>query len=406
MAYEYPTLEYAYKEYYEDWKSEWDSTVNDIKTINNRIIDSRKKHYQQQQQQVDNKQRMIRTTMKQLNKLKNDSNDLEQGISKQIPSYIQNKHEINKEFMTNMKNQLQINKQEASLLKIQNSITDDTVPIRGDRICNQLGSFSLKDNKCVCDNFADPDFFCGECLTNWTGDKCDECYPDYILNDAKNKCNLIQCKVEHTKNYDPGDHKKNINRNTGKCNTECNISWQGINCDTCALGWYGNNCENQVKVLKVPENRRWYSSSSLPSSRTDSSINSDSAWISRYRRSGQSIVLNLGDEYQVYGLRIQPNSSRFEYVREFKVQISRNEKQKEPRDRMRHKNLLKDSINVDDYKTYGNKTTDKVNGPIDFVGLDDYKDIFFNAPIQARYVKILPRKWWKKIAMRVDVLVA
>ena len=35
-----------------------------------------------------------------------------------------------------------------------------------------------------------------------------------------------------------------------------------------------------------------------------------------------------------------------------------------------------------------------------------YKDIFFNAPVQARYVKILPRKWWKKIAMRVDVLIA
>lgn len=390
---------YIYNENYENWKDEWDATIQNIKELNNKIHDSRKQHILSIENEYKNKSERIDIIDDKLGDTKKFEDGLMTQFKDTAPDFVENTKSLNKEYLDNMKMQLDVNRKEVSLNTVANTIEqNDITPnqIRNKNICNNHGSFNIDKNTCKCDTFWDPKFFCGQCKQTYAGSNCDKCDTGYIMNDNKDFCSLITCQPRNTFNYNIENPSGNIDKNTGKCNTICKIGWATENCDRCDIGWYSSDCSKQVELLNVAENKRTYSSTyknSKPGKKyARSMIDSFESWKPKKSRN-QSIVLDLDEKREIFGVRIQGRTRVREYVRKFKVEISD--------EKPNRKNNFSKSIKVDNDKQYGT-----FNFSSSDIRNDKYIDVYFDKPVCARYLKLIPTSFYKKVALRVAPLIS
>ena len=132
----------------------------------------------------------------------------------------------------------------------------------------------------------------------------------------------------------------------------------------------------------VPENKRTYSSvvgnNAIGTGHARSTIDSPQGWSAKTNAAGQWVQMDLGSVWYVAGTVIQPRVGNTQYVTEYTVQTSVDEK---------------------DWKTMaGTYKGDKSSTT---------ENMFSNGVyVNARYVRIVVKKWGGHISLRADVLIA
>ena len=150
--------------------------------------------------------------------------------------------------------------------------------------------------------------------------------------------------------------------------------------------WSPNdNKKNACVCMSVAENYKWVSrdcEQMYPY--VCNRVESGKVWTAQYASGGEYLQVDLGQIMKVSGIMTQGHPQADEWVTQYKVQFS-------DKDR-------------DDWKLYYNH--DGTDAAF-FEGNRDRYSIsegIFRQPITARFIRVLPTEWEKKISMRIDIV--
>ena len=143
-----------------------------------------------------------------------------------------------------------------------------------------------------------------------------------------------------------------------------------------------SSAEDTIFLADVPENKRSYSSvynNEKPGTgHARSTLNSPQGWSAQHNKVGQWIQFDLGTERLVAGTVIQPRNGNSQYVTQYTVSTS-----------LDNKNW---AVVPGDYGGHSSQIRENRFSQ--------------NALVRARYVRMTVKKWGNHIALRAGVLIA
>ncbi len=198
--------------------NEMRTKIDDILSINNKIITSRNSFLKTQKEKNRLKKEEIDKISDNIIGERELTKQEQEKILEQVQKSKGVKDGMRSVFKDGMEQRYLINRRKQVMENVGNQFTTgDEEPIDDNTICNGKGKFSLDLNKCLCDSNWDPELFCEKCKPGFTGPDCERCEDGHIANEANDTCSLITCKRENTRNYSITEPNKNLNLNTGQC---------------------------------------------------------------------------------------------------------------------------------------------------------------------------------------------